>query len=91
MHAHNLQTPPQHSTVSASPRNNTISPIWSRPNLGRLVTARIARVPIARLPVILAAVGHGASVAIVGVDAAQNASVDGHDVVHDDVARAAVA
>lgn len=55
-----------------------------------LLAARVALVQVARLVVVLARVGDGARVAVVGVDTAQDAAVLGDDVLDDDVARPAV-
>jgi hypothetical protein len=60
-------------------------------NLLGLVAGVVALVAVAALAVILARVGDGAGVAIVCVDAAEDAAVDSDDVVDDDVARPAVA
>ena len=59
-------------------------------NLAGLLAAAVARVAVAVLALVLAAVGDRAGIAVVGVDAAQHAAIDSHDVVHDNVARAAV-
>ncbi len=59
-------------------------------DLGGLSATVVARIAVAVLGVVLAAVGDDAGVAVVGVDAAQDAAVDGLNVVHDEMASPAV-
>ena len=60
-------------------------------DLLRLLARVVALVLVARLVLVLTAVGDCASVAVVGIDAAEHAAVAGDHVVDDDVASAAVA
>jgi hypothetical protein len=60
-------------------------------DLLRLLARVVALVLVARLVLVLAAVGDSASIAVVCVDAAEHAAVACEDVVHDDVASAAIA
>lgn len=83
-------TPKDNLTASSKPRGRAVGPIGPGPDLGGLGAARVARVPVARLVVVLARVDDLARVAVVGVDAAQHAAVDGDRVLDDDVARLAV-
>ncbi len=71
-------------------RDLAVSPIRPRTNLGRLGATVVTRIPVARLAVVLAAVGDDAGITVVGVDAAEDAAVDGDHVVDDDVAGTAV-
>lgn len=66
-------------------------PIRTAANLLGLLASIIALEAIAILALALARVGNGASVAIVGVDATQHATVDGDGALDDHVSRAAVA
>lgn len=81
----------QSLTVCARPRYLAIGTIRARSNLGRLIAVRVARVPVARLAIVLAAVGHCAGISIVGIDTAKDAAIMSNDIVHDDVSRPAVA
>ena len=83
---------PRSCCTSSSKRADlAVLVIRPRADLLRLLAYVIALVLVARLVLILAAVGDCASVAIVCVNAAEHAAVTGEDVVNDDVASAAVA
>ncbi len=59
-------------------------------DLGRLSAVVVAREAVTVFAVVLAAVGDDACVAVVGVDAAENAAIDSNNVVQQEVARTAV-
>jgi hypothetical protein len=80
-----------HLTASGSSRSNAELAIRPRPNLGRLRATGVTLVTIAVLALVLARVADLAGIAVVGVDTAQNTSVDGDRVLDDNVARTAVA
>jgi hypothetical protein len=72
-------------------RYRAVRPIRTRSDLLRLLTTRIALVPIAALAVILAGIGDFAGITVVRVDAAEHPAVDGDRVLDNDMARPAVA
>ena len=65
--------------------------VGARADLLWLITSVVALVPVARLSVILAGVRDLAGITVVGVDAAEDATVDGDRILDDNVPRAAVA
>jgi hypothetical protein len=65
--------------------------IGPRADLLRLLARVVALVLVARLVLVLTAVGDRAGVAVVCVNTAEHAAVAGEDVVYDDVASAAIA
>ena len=71
-------------------RDLAVGAVRPAADLGGLSAAVVARVAVAVLAVVLATVGDDAGVAVVGVDAAQDAAINGNDVVQDNVARGAV-
>ncbi len=71
-------------------RDLAIRAVRPAANLGGLSATVVARVAVAVLAVVLATVGDDARVAVVSVDAAQDAAIDSNDVVQQKVARAAV-
>lgn len=71
--------------------DNAVLTIRAGRDLLRLLAGVVAGVLVADLVLVLAAVGDGARVPVVCVDAAEHAAVAGEDVVHDDVPGAAVA
>lgn len=79
-----------HLTASGSSRSNAVLSIRPRSNLGRLRATGVALVTVAVLALVLARVGDLAGVTVVGVDAAQNSSVDGDRVLDNHVAGTAV-
>jgi hypothetical protein len=78
-------------TVRREPSCLTVVSIGSRPNLGRLRSARVSLVSVANLVAVLARVCDVARVAVVGVDAAQHATVSRHNIVDAHISRPAVA
>lgn len=60
-------------------------------NLLRLASVIVPLIPVTALPVVLARVGDGAGIPVVGVDTAQHPAVNGDGVLDDHVARPAVA
>ena len=71
-------------------RDLAVGAVRPAADLGGLGAAVVARVAVAVLAVVLAAVGDDARVAVVSVDAAQDAAIDGNNAVQEKVARAAV-
>lgn len=65
--------------------------VGPRANLLGLAPVIIPLEPVTALPIVLARVGDGAGVPVVGVDTAKHPAVNGNRVLDDDVARAAVA
>lgn len=86
-----FQAPRANSSAVFSDLSGAELAVWAFANLLGLVAGVIALEPLAGVPGVIAGVGDGAGVAIVGVDAAEGAAVHGDDVVNDDVPRAAVA
>lgn len=83
---------PNPSSLAARPEiaNLTVRPVGAGTNLGRLLPTVVPRVPVTGLVAVLAAVVDGASVSVVGVDAAKHPAALRDDVVQEDVAGFAV-